>query len=189
MAGYSAKLLAAAEVYMVDRVPERLALVENFGGIPIDFSKGDPVEQILSKRGGREVDRGVDAVGYQAISADGKTEQPNIVLTALVKIVRACGGLGIPGLYVPSDPGAIEEDAKLGVIKFPFGKFFEKGLSLGCGQANVKTYNRQLRDLIVAGVAEPSFIISNQVPLSEAPTAYEKFQKRIEGYSKVILQP
>lgn len=55
---------------------------------------------------------------------------------------RPTGGLGIPGLYVPSDPGAPDSDAALGMMKFPFGKFFEKGLSLGCGQCNVKQYNR-----------------------------------------------
>ena len=46
------------------------------------------------------------AVGYQATTADGKTEQPNVVLEGLIKVVRPTGGLGIPGLYVPSDPGA-----------------------------------------------------------------------------------
>lgn len=53
----------------------------------------------------------------------------------------------------------------------------------------VKAYNRQLRDMITAGVAKPSFVVSNEVPLSEAPQAYEKFDARIEGYSKVLLHP
>jgi hypothetical protein len=46
------------------------------------------------------------AVGYQATTSDGKTEQPNVVLEGLIRVVRPTGGLGIPGLYVPSDPGA-----------------------------------------------------------------------------------
>lgn len=46
------------------------------------------------------------AVGYQATTGDGKTEQPNAVIEALIAVVRPTGGLGIPGLYVPSDPGA-----------------------------------------------------------------------------------
>lgn len=117
MAGYSAKLLGASEIYVVDRVPDRLKLAESFGAIPIDFTKGDAVKQILDRRNGKEVDRGVDAVGYQAVQGDGKTEQPNIVLNSLVKLVRACGGIGIPGLYVPSDPAGVDEDAKLGIIK------------------------------------------------------------------------
>ncbi|KAG6839525.1 hypothetical protein C0991_001882 [Blastosporella zonata] len=123
MAAYSAVLRGASEVYVVDRVPERLLKAKEIGCIPIDFSKGDPADQIIKLRG-REVDRGVDgkhalapekgcvdhsrsiAVGYQATTADGKTEQPNVVLEGLIKVVRPTGGLGIPGLYVPKDPGA-----------------------------------------------------------------------------------
>lgn len=52
------------------------------------------------------------AVGYQATTSDGKTEQPNVVLEALISVVRPTGGLGIPGLYVPSDPGAPDAQSK-----------------------------------------------------------------------------
>ena len=51
------------------------------------------------------------AVGYQATTGDGKTERPNAVLEALIAVVRPTGGLGIPGLYVPSDPGAPDSAA------------------------------------------------------------------------------
>lgn len=69
------------------------------------------------------------------------------------------------------------------------GKLFEKGLRMGIGQADVKRYNRQLRDMIMAGRAKPSFVVSHELPLDQAPTAYEKFDKRVEGYTKVILHP
>lgn len=98
MAAYSATLRGASRVYVVDRVPERLEAAAKIGCIPIDFSKEDAVEQIKKHNKG-EVDRSVDAVGYQAIS--GSAEQPNIVLENMIKVTRACGGLGIPGLYVP----------------------------------------------------------------------------------------
>lgn len=52
MAAYSAVLRGASEVYVVDRVPERLAKAKEIGCIPIDFSKGDPAEQIKKHRGG-----------------------------------------------------------------------------------------------------------------------------------------
>ena len=42
---------------------------------------------------------------------------------------------------------------------------------MATGQANVKAYNRKLRDLIVADKAKPSFIISHELSLSEAPQA------------------
>jgi hypothetical protein len=45
-------------------------------------------------------------ISCAATTGDGKTEQPNAVLEALIQVVRPTGGLGIPGLYVPSDPGA-----------------------------------------------------------------------------------
>jgi len=189
MAAYSTILQGASKVYVVDRIPERLSKVKEIGAIPIDFSKSDPVKQIL-EHNGTEVDRGVDAVGYQASgSKDHSKEEPNAVLTALINVVRPTGGLGIPGLYVPSDPGAADEQSKAGNLVLPFGRFFEKGLSMGTGQCNVKKYNRYLRDLIIAGRAKPGMIVSHEIGIEEAPSAYEKFDKRLEGYTKVIIHP
>ncbi len=192
MAALSCVIRGAAEVYVVDRVPERLAVAEKIGCIPVNFDKGDPVKQIREKRRGEGVDKGIDAVGYQACAPkSGKElrEVPNTVLDALTQVVNPCGILAIPGLYVPSDPGGVDEQAKKGYLLIPFGKIFEKGLTLRTGQCNVKRYNRHLRDLIVQGKAKPSVVVSHVLPLDEAPTAYEKFDKRIEGYTKVVLNP
>jgi threonine dehydrogenase-like Zn-dependent dehydrogenase len=190
MAAYSAVLQGASKVYVVDHVPERLALVKKLGAIPIDFSKGDPVKQIKDHNDRKEVDRGVDAVGYQASgNKDPSKEEPNAVLTALINVVKPTGGLGIPGLYVPADPGAADEQSKEGNLVLPFGKFFEKGLSMGTGQCPVKKYNRYLRDMIISGRARPGLIVSHEIGLDEAPNAYEKFDKRVEGYTKVIIHP
>ena len=144
MAAYSAVIRGASRVYVVDRVPERLAAAAKIDCTPIDFSKGDPVEQIKKINGG-EVDRSVDCVGYQAVGTSGSSEEPNIVLENMIRVTRACGGLGIPGLYVPkyispsppiwhccklttvsSDPGAPDSAAAKGMIKLSFGKLFEK---------------------------------------------------------------
>jgi glutathione-independent formaldehyde dehydrogenase len=193
MAAYSALLRGAAKVFVVDRVPERLAKAEEIGAVPIDFSKGDPAEQIREQTGGEGTDKGVDAVGYQAQShGTGECpghEEPAVVLNSLVQTVRPTGMLGIPGLYVPSDPGGPDENAKRGQLLVSIGKMFEKGQRMGTGQCNVKQYNRQLRDLIIAGRAKPSFVVSHELPLEQAPMAYEKFDKRIEGFTKVVLHP
>ncbi|KAI9815244.1 MAG: hypothetical protein M1827_002724 [Pycnora praestabilis] len=188
MAAYSAVLRGASNVFVVDRVPERLQAAEKIGCIGIDFTKNDPVEQIIEKNGGM-VDRAIDAVGYQAVDSSGSKEKPNIVLEQLIHVTRPTGGLGIPGLYVPADPGAPDEQSGKGQILMSFGKLFEKGLSLGTGQCNVKMYNRSLRDLIVSGRAKPSFVVSHEVSLDEAPEAYVKFDKRIDGYTKVLIHP
>lgn len=111
------------------------------------------------------------------------------MLNSLVDTVRATGMLGVPGLYVPSDPGAPDEHAKSGMLLVSVGRLFEKGLRMGTGQCNVKRYNRQLRDLIIEDRATPSFVVSHELSLDEAPAAYEKFDKRVEGYTKVVLHP
>lgn len=189
MAAYSAVLRGASDVYLVDRVPERLEKAREIGCIPINFDDGDAVEQILAKRNGRFVDRAVDAVGYQAVNKGGKTEAASSVLNSIIQVVRPTGGLGIPGLYVPSDPGAATKDEGAGQLLIPFGKLFEKGLHLGTGQCNVKAYNRYLRDLIIAGRAKPSFVVSHEIGLDKAAEAYDKFDKRIDGYTKVLIHP
>ncbi|TKA70123.1 hypothetical protein B0A49_10619, partial [Cryomyces minteri] len=188
MAAYSGIIRGASNVYVVDTVPERLAAAEKIGCIPIDFKASDPVEQIIQKNGGM-VDRAVDAVGYQAVDASGSKEKPNIVLEQIIKVTRPTGGLGIPGLYVPADPGAPDAQSKEGNILIPFGKLFEKGLHLGTGQCNVKAYSRYLRDLIISGRAKPSFVVSHEVGMDEAVNAYDKFDRRIDGYTKVLLRP
>ncbi len=189
MAAYSCIIRGASEVYSVDRVPERLAVSQKIGAIPINFDEGDPVEQIRAMRHGDGVDKGIDAVGYQACDTKAAREIPAAVLSALTRLVNPTGILGIPGLYVPADPGGVDDNAKQGLLLIPFGKIFEKGLVLKTGQCNVKRYNAYLRDLIVAGRAKPSFVVSHEVPLSGASVAYDKFDKRIEGYTKVILKP
>ncbi|ANH91690.1 MULTISPECIES: glutathione-independent formaldehyde dehydrogenase [unclassified Streptomyces] len=190
MAAYSALLRGASKVFTVDRVPERLAKAEEIGAVPIDFTRGDPAEQIKEQTGGEGTDKGVDAVGYQAQShKDVGHEEPAVVLNTLVETVRPTGMLGIPGLYVPSDPGGPDEHAKHGQLLVSIGKMFEKGQRMGTGQCNVKQYNRQLRDLIIAGRARPSFVVSHELPLDQAPQAYEKFDQRVEGYTKVVLHP
>ncbi len=192
MAALSCLIRGAAVVYSVDRVPERLELAKKIGCIPINFDEGDAVKQIRDQRHGEGVDKGIDAVGYQACAPKkGKElrEVPNVVLEALTQVVNPCGILAIPGLYVPSDPGGVDDQAKKGYLLMPFGKMFEKGLTIRTGQCNVKRYNRHLRDLIVQGRAKPGVVVSNVLALDKAPGAYDKFDKRIEGYTKVILKP
>ena len=90
MAAYSGILRGASKVYVVDQVRDRLDVAKKIGCIPIDFSKSDPVEQIIKDNGGM-VDRAVDAVGYQASGKSGK-EEPSIVLEQCIFVTRATGG-------------------------------------------------------------------------------------------------
>ncbi|MDB4956727.1 MAG: Alcohol dehydrogenase GroES domain protein [Myxococcales bacterium] len=204
LAAYSAMLRGAAEVYVIDCVQARLAKASDIGAIPIDFTQGDPVEQIFelrsttafveARRPGEEkmpgVMCGIDAVGYQARDREQpEKERPTQVLEDLIRVVNPTGRIGVVGVYMPSDPGAPSDAAKHGQFQFPLGSLFERELRLSTGQTPVKRFNRFLRDLIIAGRARPSFIISHRLPLAEAPDAYQKFDRRSDGYTKVVLDP
>lgn len=187
MAAYSARLRGASQVLLVDRHPDRLELAAEAGATPIDDSAGDHVERILDLTGGG-ADRGCECVGYQAHDPQGN-EKPEATMNDLVASVRATGGIGVVGVFLPQDDGAPTELTREGKLPFDFGQFWFKGQRIGTGQANVKTYNRQLGKLIHQGRATPSFIVSHELPLDEAATAYRSFDDRLDGWTKVILKP
>ncbi len=209
LSAYSSLLRGAAEVFVVDRAPERLEKAKQIGAIPIDFSKGDPAAQIKEhrKRNTRQskalrpgeekmegVMCGIDAVGYQAHSGkDPDREDPMEVIRQLSKVVNPTGHIGIIGVYFPEDPGGVNEHAKKGEYLFPLGEIWDKGIGIEMGQAPVKRYNVYLRDMIIHGRAKPSFIVTQRLPLSRAPEAYAHFVHRGVGkgkdYTKVVLKP
>lgn len=188
MAAYSAGIKGADKVMVVDRLPDRLGLAESIGAIPINDSEGSPVEQILELTDGEGADRGCECVGYQAHDCEGN-EQPNLTMNNLVRSVRPTGGIGVIGVFVPEDPGSPDRLEQKGQIAFDLGLFFSKGLKMGSGQANVKKYNRHLCNLIHEGKAKPSFLVSHQLSLNEAPEAYQHFDSRKRGWTKVLLRP
>ena len=64
--------------------------------------------------------------------------------------------------------GARDENSKPGFFQFSFGELFDKGISMGSGQAPVKKY-RDTTGAIVNGRAKPSRIVSHRVRIDEAP--------------------
>ena len=63
MAAYSAHLRGASRIYVIDRVPERLAAAKKIPCCtPVDFSAGeDAVDVIIRENGDNMVDRAIDA--------------------------------------------------------------------------------------------------------------------------------
>ena len=204
LSAYCSLLKGASEVYVVDNIPERLEKARELGATPVNTRDGDPVEQIFelrkqnqgiqqSLRPGEEkmkgVDCAIDAVGYQARDdSSPDKENPTQVLHNCLKVVNPTGSVGVIGVYIAPDPGAKSDAAKNGIYPFPIAEFFDKGVSMGSGQAPVKKYNEYLRDLIVNGRAKPSKIVSHHIRIDEAPDAYDKFDKRIDGYTKVLIR-
>lgn len=188
LAAYSAILKSASKVMIVDRHPDRLRLAEKIGAISIDDSKVSPVEQILDLTDGEGADTGCECVGYHAHNPQGH-EQANMTMNNLVGSVRATGGIGVVGVFLPEDPKSSDKLAQKGQLAFDWGLFWSKGQRIGTGQANVKAYNRRLCNLIEAGKAKPSFLVTHELPLREAPEAYRHFDAREYGWIKVLLKP
>lgn len=187
-AAYSAIIRGASQVFVVDRLKDRLKLAEKIGAIAVDDSKGSPVEQVLELTDGAGADKGCECVGYQAHDTTGR-EHPNMTLNNLVASVRETGAIGVVGVFPSEDPRASNELEKDGQVAFDFGKFFEKGLRMGGGQCNVKRYNRYLCELIETGKVDASFLVSHELPLDKAPDAYKHFDSRDKGWTKVVLKP
>ena len=206
LAAYCAlHLRGASEVYVVDTIPARLEKAGEIGAIPIDFSVGDPVEQITEQRSRRRagagstwrgedamsgVTCGIDAIGFQARAFnDPDREDPAVVIHALAQLVNPTGRLGIAGVFLPQDARPNDALEARGEIAVPWPTLFRKDITIGMGRDHDERYNAQLRDLIIAGRAKPSIVVSHRFPLEEAPDAFRRFDRREDGYIKVILDP
>ena len=188
MAAYSASIKGASQVMVVDMHKDRLKLAEKLGAIAIDDTEGNAVARVMELTDGQGADRGCECVGYQCCNKHGH-EVPNLTMNNLVATVKPTGTIGVVGVFIPEDPGAKDELAKKGQMAFDFGKFWFKGQRIGTGQANVKAYNRKLCNLIHAGKAKPSLIVSHELALEQAPDAYKHFDQRDKGWTKVVLKP
>ncbi|WP_147195660.1 glutathione-independent formaldehyde dehydrogenase [Pantoea sp. MBD-2R] len=188
MAAHSAAIKGASQIFVVDTHPDRLALAEKFGATAINAVGQQAVDKILELTDGRGTDCGCECVGYQCCDKHGH-EDNSVTLNSLVGSTKATGGIGVVGVFVPQDPGAKDRLQQQGKMAFDYGNFWFKGQFMRTGQANVKAYNRNLARLIQHGRANPAAIVSHRLSLAEAPKAYEQFDKRAEGWTKVLLKP
>jgi threonine dehydrogenase-like Zn-dependent dehydrogenase len=100
-------------------------------------------------------------------------------LYACFESVRRGGTVSISGVY----GGAIDP--------IPMLQIFDKGLQIRMGQAHVKAWIDDIMPL-VSGDDDPlgtEQFASHHLPLTEAPQAYETFQKKQDGAFKVVFQP
>jgi glutathione-independent formaldehyde dehydrogenase len=202
-AAYSARLRGAARIYVVDAIAERLEKAGELGAVPINFLVGDPVQQIKEAqakwRSGpafrQEAPLGgvtcaIDAIGFQARSkTDYSKEDPLWVTEAIADLMNPAGRVAITGVWPLKDPNASVPACREGKLTVPWAKFFNNNVSLIMGRDDDKRWNSKLRDMIITGAAKPSQVVSHRLPLDDAPSAFEKFDARQDGYIKVILKP
>jgi len=187
-AAASARILGAAVVMIGDFNKDRLAHAKKVGFEPIDLSQSDRLGDMIAQVVGTdEVDSAIDAVGFEARGHAGG-EQPAIVLNQMMEITRAAGSIGIPGLYVTEDPGAVDAAAKQGSLSLRFGLGWAKAQSFHTGQTPVLKYNRQLMQAILHDRLPIADIVNAKViSLEDAAQGYESFDQG--AATKFVLDP
>ena len=190
MAAYSALLRGASKVFVVDRVPERLQKAEEIGAIPINFEDGDPVEQIKAQ---------TDGEGSRQGRRRGR-------LPGAGARERARGAGGRPQLARPDRPrhrgarrprplrprgsGRAGRARQAGHAARRRRQAVREGPAHGNRPDQRQALHRQPARPRSSRVARgPASSSRTSCRWTQAPEAYEKFDKRVEGYTKVILHP
>lgn len=201
LAAACAQHLGAAQVIALDLVPERLERARSRGITTIDVTEvKDVAAAVRDLTDGLGADGVVDAVGMEAHGnpiaqaaiaatsslpgpiARAATERFGIdrlaALHTAIECARRGGTVSISGVY-----GGMADP-------MPMMTMFDRQLTVRMGQANVRSWTDELRSLLEGG--DPfgvDDLVTHRVGLSEAPAAYEMFQKKSDGCLKIVLDP
>ena len=99
---------------------------------------------------------------------------------ALREAVLACrngGTVSVIGVY----GGFID--------KFPMGSVINRSMTIRSGQCHVQRYMKPLLDRIQRGEIDPSFVITHQLNLDQAPEGDDVFLNKEDDCVKVVLKP
>jgi threonine dehydrogenase-like Zn-dependent dehydrogenase len=209
LAALSARMQGAGRVLIVDGNPDRLAVARLQNAETIDFNAEHPVRALKDMTGGIGPDRVIDAVGIDAQRpgsgpaaaeserladefdderrttaprADPRDGQwvpgdaPSQALRWAVEAVAKAGTIGIIGVYPPAHES------------FPIGTAMNRNLTVKLGNCNHRRYVPGLLSKIASGAADPATVWSQQEAMPAAIEAYEAFDRREPGWTKVIIE-
>ena len=188
-------------VIAVDLVDERLQRGRDRGTEVLDLRDQDDLPGAIRElTDGRGPDAVIDAVGMEAHGspvagiahkltgmlpdalAQPLMEKAGVsklaALYSAIEIVRRGGTISLSGVY----GGAADP--------MPTLQLFDKQIQVRQGQANVKRWVDDIMPLLTEDdpLGVDSFV-THHLPLSEAPRAYEQFQKKQDGMVKVLFHP
>ena len=186
----SAKLLGAERVIAIDRFPYRLKIARERAGadVTINYEDTNVLEALKELTGGRGPDSCIDAVGMEshAPGIEGKYDQAKQSMrwendrpAALRHAIMACrngGTVSVIGVY----SGFVD--------KFPIGSLMNRSITIRSGQCHVHRYMKPLLERIVNGEIDPSFVITHQMKLDDAPVGYDIFNSKEDECLKVVLK-
>ena len=185
----------------VDLVPERLARVRDRRIEVLDLNEHEDVGEVVrGMTDGRGPDSVIDAVGMEAhgspVAGALQTMTSFLPDRVAAKLMQTAGVDRLHALHLAIDlvrrGGTISLIGVYGGMAdpLPMLTLFDKQVQLRMGQANVRRWVPELMPLLLDG--DPLGVdgfASHRVPLEEAPDAYAKFQRKEDGYVKVLLQP
>jgi alcohol dehydrogenase len=186
MAQKAAWLKGAGRVVGVDIQPYRLEKARKSANSEVINAAEEDVKQVVrDMTAGRGADVCIDAVGMEAdrnvlekvLNTVRMQAGTTNVIENCFSAVRRGGTVSVVGVY-----GSYYD-------KFPLGQFFDKGLTLKAGQAPVQAHIDTLLDLVKEEKVVLDDIITHQLPLEEAPHAYEIFNNKEDDCLKVVLTP
>ncbi|MGZ4152522.1 MAG: alcohol dehydrogenase catalytic domain-containing protein [Actinomycetota bacterium] len=156
--------LGAGKVLSLDRLADRLALVEEAGATPIDVTARNAKTAVDEATGGRGADVAIDAVGH-----------PDAFLSAL-DVVRRGGRVTVVGVYTGE-----RVDMQLGV-------WWARALDIRLGGiCPVHAWWDGALDELRAGRLDPTPLVSHRLPLDDAAEGFALFDER--RATKVLLRP
>ena len=187
----SAWMMGAGRVLAIDNVPERLEMACADGRCEtINFDNDDVHDRLMELTKGRGPDSCIDAVGCEAHAggtADRALEAIRtssfvpkdrpLVIREAIMACRKGGTISIPGVYIGYGD------------KIPIGAAMGKGLTIKQGKTHTQKYMPLLLEMIEKGDIDPSFVITHEMPLDDAPEAYEMFKNKEDNCIKVVLKP
>ena len=209
-AALSAFQLGANRVIVLDEHADRLERARMLGAETVNVTEEDPLVAIKELTRGIGPNRAIDAVGVdserpktgpaaestkdkaaellqqsQKIASGAKPDgeqwkpgdAPALVSAWAVQSLAKAGTLGIIGVYPPTDEF------------FPIGAAMNKNLTINMGNCNHRTYIPKLIAKVQSGAADPTVILSQTEPMSDAIEAYKQFDLRRPGWIKVELNP
>jgi threonine dehydrogenase-like Zn-dependent dehydrogenase len=161
----AAKHLGAENLFAIDLSPERLQMAKFFGATPLDVTKDEVKETILSKTNGRGADAVMEVVG----SRD--------ALRLTIDIVRPGGTISSVGVHTEK--------------QFPFspGEAYDKNLVYKIGRCPARYYAEKLLKDEVIQQYPAEKIITHHFALDKGAEAYEVFDKKLDSCIKAVLHP
>lgn len=89
--------------------------------------------------------------------------------------IAKAGTIGVIGVYPPTHDS------------FPIGQAMNKNRNIRVGNCPHRRFIPELIDPVVAGLVDPSTVLTQSMGISSAIAAYEDFDRREPGWTKVAL--